>query len=318
MMEYISKAIAFIKTFLMSRLGMGLILTLTAIGYLALALSSGIDALQQGIQEVGIANLFFLSTLSFFSWFVRFGRWRMFFSHLKLSVPMRDDFAIYFAGFSMTMTPAKSGEAVRSVFLAKHGISYKESLAVLVAERFSDFASLAFLALSGLFLFPKAQGAVALIVFFLALVFLLLRFRLDRLFIHFFYKSAEAEKAGNRQNSFQESTKKLLDFRVFLAGLLLGCVAWGVEGVSLFLILRSLGESVSLLQSVFAFAFSLLIGAVTLLPGGVGGTEASLYEILTHFGALESAASLATLLIRLLTLWLSIAVGSVAAHFVTK
>ncbi|CRX38756.1 lysylphosphatidylglycerol synthase transmembrane domain-containing protein [Estrella lausannensis] len=317
-MEFLYKTTALIKRFLMSRLCMGLLMTLTAVGYLALALSNGMDALTEGIREVGITNILLLSALSFLSWFVRFGRWRMFFSHLELSVPMRDDLAIYFAGFSMTMTPAKSGEAVRSLFLAKHGISYKESLAVLVAERFSDFASLAFLALSGLFLFPKAKEAVAIIVLFLALVFLLLRFRLDRLFIHFFYRSAESENKEQDKSSFQACTKKLLDFKIFLGGLILGCVAWGVEGVSLFVILQSLGEGISLLQSVFAFSFSLLIGAVTLLPGGVGGTEASLYEILTHFGAVESAASLATILIRLLTLWLSIAVGSIAAHFVTK
>lgn len=312
------KISAFIQTFIKSRLGMALLLTLTAIGYLALALSNGWEALVQGIEEIGIEKLPFLASLSFLSWFIRLYRWRLFFRHIGKTVPLKEDIAIYFAGFSMTMTPAKSGEAVRSLFLLKHGISYGASLAVLVAERFSDFAALAFLSLAGLFLFPQAKGAIALIVLFLMGIFLLFRFRLDRLFINLFYNSAEEEEKPLKQNTFQNITKELLTFRIFLAGLLLGIIAWGIEGVSLYIMLKFLGEQISLLQSVFSFAFSLLIGAITLLPGGVGGTEASLYEILSSFGASEPSASLATLLIRLLTLWLSIAVGVVASHFVKK
>ena len=52
-----------------------------------------------------------------------------------------------------------------------------------------------------------------------------------------------------------------------------------------------------------------LIGAITLRPGGLGSTEAGTVGLLVLQGVGISAATPATLLIRLMTLWFATAIG---------
>jgi uncharacterized protein (TIRG00374 family) len=79
--------------------------------------------------------------------------------------------------------------------------------------------------------------------------------------------------------------------------------AWSCEAVALFQILAGVKSAVSLLDAGFVFGASTLLGVASMLPGGLGGFEATMLLLLQQLG-LESAAALAaTLLIRLTTLW---------------
>ena len=55
---------------------------------------------------------------------------------------------IYIGGFSLTLAPAKAGEAIRSFYLKSHGVSYGDSLAAFLMERIMDV--LAVLLIAGL------------------------------------------------------------------------------------------------------------------------------------------------------------------------
>ncbi len=76
----------------------------------------------------------------------------------------------------------------------------------------------------------------------------------------------------------------------------LSLVAWGCECLGLWVILRGLEHPASLAVSFFAYAVATVAGAVMMLPGGVGGTEAAMQ----------------TLLVRFATLWFAVIVGALA------
>jgi uncharacterized protein (TIRG00374 family) len=70
-----------------------------------------------------------------------------------------------------------------------------------------------------------------------------------------------------------------------------------------------LGSDLSLSTALFIYAFSILVGALSFLPGGLGGTEASMVTLLILNHVAQPQAVAATVLIRLATLWFAVALG---------
>jgi uncharacterized protein (TIRG00374 family) len=89
-------------------------------------------------------------------------------------------------------------------------------------------------------------------------------------------------------------------------------LAWSAQGLAVWLMCRHNGLSVDVLQATSWYALSMVAGALTTLPAGLGGTEASLVGLLTQQGASTALALLLTMQVRLLTLWLAVAVGLLA------
>ena len=55
-----------------------------------------------------------------------------------------------------------------------------------------------------------------------------------------------------------------------------------------------------------------------MLPGGIGATEGSLTYLLVQKGLSSNDAVTATIIMRLVTLWLSVIIGAIALIFVLK
>jgi uncharacterized protein (TIRG00374 family) len=92
----------------------------------------------------------------------------------------------------------------------------------------------------------------------------------------------------------------------------IGALAWSLEGVSLWLLLKGMGiDAVGIGGATIAHTAAGLLGALTLLPGGLGSTEAGTVGLLALQGVGVAAATPATLLIRLMTLWFATALGVV-------
>ena len=104
--------------------------------------------------------------------------------------------------------------------------------------------------------------------------------------------------------------RQLLQPGLLLQATVIGALAWSLEGVSLWLLLRGMGiEAVGIGGATIAHTAAGLIGALSLLPGGMGSTEAGTVGLLALQGVGVAAATPATLLIRLMTLWFATALG---------
>jgi glycosyltransferase 2 family protein len=86
----------------------------------------------------------------------------------------------------------------------------------------------------------------------------------------------------------------------------------GSEGVAFYYIMHILGRDLSLPTALFIYAFSMLVGALSFLPGGLGGTEATMVALLILNHVAQPQAVAATVLIRLATLWSAVALGVIA------
>lgn len=96
---------------------------------------------------------------------------------------------------------------------------------------------------------------------------------------------------------------------VRVPSLLLGMAAWLAECAAFAWILWALGCAAPAGFSVFAYAGAILAGAASVVPGGLGGMEATIVALLMWRGMDAPTAMASTVLIRLATLWLTVAIG---------
>lgn len=287
---------------------------LSIAGYLALSLWVGYDDVTAGVRAVGVWGILAALGLVLLNYLLRFARWQMYLDHLGHSIPAPISFHIYLAGFALTTTPGKAGEALRSLLLTHWGVPYSHSLAALVAERLSDLAAITLLALLGVFLFPQAAPYVLTAAILLALLALGLGQRARLLAVEDRYAGA-----SDRPRRLLGQTAGMLlaashcsDRYRFSAGLLLALLGWGAEALALWWILALVGIEVDLLHATFIFALAMLAGALTFMPGGLGSSEAVMIGLLVLAGGSPGDAVAATLVLRLCTLWFAVLLGLVA------
>ena len=89
-------------------------------------------------------------------------------------------------------------------------------------------------------------------------------------------------------------------------------VAWGAEALAFYWMLDWLGADISLSFAVFVYSLSMLGGALSFLPGGLGGAEAIMVSLLLFKGMTMPSAIAATVFIRLATLWFAVVIGLIA------
>ncbi len=246
--------------------------------------------------------------LALMSYLLRFLRWHLMLTHLGHHVPLRRQAVIYLAGFGLAMTPGKLGETVRSAYLAPLGVPVGHSLAAFFCERLIDLlvvgvlASLAMAHLLGDPLwFALALACVMGTV-------LLLRSRLMPLLASRQGQGMLARITDDGANALH----RLLRGRVLWASFGLGLLAWAGQGLGLWLALSASGLSQPVGQTIGSYALSLLAGALSFIPGGLGATEATLMLLLERQGVAVAEAASAALVSRGLPLWTGVLVGLLA------
>jgi uncharacterized protein (TIRG00374 family) len=89
-------------------------------------------------------------------------------------------------------------------------------------------------------------------------------------------------------------------------------VAWASQGISLVIIIGALGFEVSPLFIVGIYCLSILVGAASFIPGGIGVTEGSIVLLLTSLGMEPALAIAASIVSRLVTFWFAMVLGLLA------
>lgn len=246
-----------------------------------------------GLQAVALCLLNYL---------LRGLRWRLWMAHYGRPMKLTDALRLYLAGYTFTPTPGNIGEAARGLLLARHPLSAAQSLAIFGAERLADLLCLLLLclpvawwlaALAGPGLTFGLIGLAALAVLAAAALFFKFRETLLRRFVW-----------------LQEAWGCLATRPLLWLGLSL--VAWAAQGLAVWLLCREAGLSVTALEATGFYAVAMVGGALSLLPAGLGGMEALLTALLVAQGASAALALGITVQVRLVTLWLAVAIGALA------
>ncbi|MEQ5801234.1 lysylphosphatidylglycerol synthase transmembrane domain-containing protein [Halomonas sp. H10-9-1] len=283
-------------------------------GYLAFSLWGGWEEVVAAFVQIGLLGTLIALSLSLVNYGLRFGRWQLYLSQLGHRVPWSPSLRIYLSGFALTTTPGKAGEAFRGVLLKQRGVPFPATFAAFISERLSDLVAIVLLTLVGLAQYPQARGIVLAGVLGIGVVLACLSSQtlLDRL-----HRWASARQ-GKLMALVAHASEMLGGARrCHRPGLLgvatvISVVAWGAEALAFYWMLGWLGADISLSFAIFVYALSMLAGALSFLPGGLGGAEAVMVSLLVLKGMTMPAAIAATVFIRLATLWFAVVIGLVA------
>ena len=289
-------------------------IVVAALGYLAFSLWGGWRDVAAAAARVGLVGAATLLGLSCVNYAMRFMRWQLYLKVLGHPQPWRPSLLIYIAGFALTTTPGKVGEAVRSLFLKTRGVDLAHSGAAFVSERLSDLLAVAILCSLGWNIYPPLRLLIGIGLLLIGLAFLLML--QDRLLVR--WQRVVAGRTGRVAATLGlvfrllHSARRCHEPRILLAATALSLVAWSAEAYGLHLLLQLLEVDVSPTFAFFTYAVSMLAGALSFMPGGLGGTEATMTALLIWGGSSHPVAIAATVFIRLTTLWFAVALGVVA------
>ncbi|MEW6531852.1 MAG: lysylphosphatidylglycerol synthase transmembrane domain-containing protein [Thermodesulfobacteriota bacterium] len=288
-----------------------------AVFYAAATLASDYHTTIKALASFPLKLLFLVLLLVVVGWVMRGWRFAYYLAQVGHKLPFGYALEVFLASFALTGTPGKMGEAAKGVFLKEdYGISFTRVVGILVVERLMDLWGVLLLASFSFLLFSEWREA-----FFIcaaAVVFGGIFLSMERVYRPVLEKVERIRVLAwpaQKLLGVLLTGRELMTLRVFLVGLVVSTVAWGLESVSLYLVLRGLDLSATLLEANFAYSFSTLLGALSMLPGGIGGTEAGMVGILAFLGISYSSALPAVLLIRVCTLWFAILVGIVFMAF---
>ena len=92
-------------------------------------------------------------------------------------------------------------------------------------------------------------------------------------------------------------------------------LAWSLQGFAFYYLMHAIGFELALPLAMGIYAIGLLAGALSMIPGGIGATEAAMGLLLAAAGAKPQIAVIAPLISRLSTLWFAVALGLVASSW---
>lgn len=251
------------------------------------------------------------------NYLVRFVRWHYYLRVLGLSVPAGESFLVFLAGFALTVTPGKLGEAVKALLLREsRGIPAARTAPIVIAERFTDLVGLLLLAGVGVFTFEVDRRFLVAGVALIALGLLVVSVEsIARVFLRLAARVPGVRGLAPKLEEFYRSTATLLRPGPLVGAVVLSVVSWWFECVAFWLVVRGFpGASVDMQAATFIYATMTVAGALSFLPGGLGVTEAGMLALLGKLaiGAGRSVAAAATFVTRLCTLWFAVAVGLLA------
>ena len=284
--------------------------------YGALALYFGWDNIIQELRRFPPLSLVLLAGLSFLNYGLRFWRWEIYLKALDAQLSFRESLSLYFATYVMVITPGKIGEVFKAGILKERfEVSLSKGIPIIVAERIYDFLAVLILAITGLFFWPGSfTGLTTGLVAASGIPVLLYLFQRPQIRHFLVAKASKSPLLAKHSLGLEESLESLgilLRPSQTVFSITLSTVAWFCECAGLWLVCSGLEVQIPVGQSVFVYAAGTLVGSLSFLPGGLGGTEATIIWLLSSLQITGATGAAVALLVRLFTLWLAVIIGLV-------
>ena len=272
------------------------------------------------LKRIGIQGALIILGLSLVNYVLRFARYHWLMKHIGDQVPTLPNFLYYLSGFALTTTPGKAGESIRYLYLKPFKVPFEHAIAVLLTERLFDLLAVWFLALLGLWAYEDYRWVIVVTAALCSIAVLLVQQPFLLRFLRANTLSAqEIDDPEKRENFLQKvcrfgadtltRTKQLLGIKPFCIGLALGVVSWGAEAIGFVYLLDLLGYDLNPMIVAAIYAAAMLIGAISFLPGGLGGAEITMHLLLLSLAVSEADSVAATLICRIATLWFAVLIG---------
>ncbi len=287
--------------------------------YLIWSIWGGRNGLVEALHEFNWWYLLLLLLLSLGNYLIRFIKWQYYLKVLGLKVPTRDSLLIHMSGLGLSITPGKLGEVVKSLYLKK-GFNHPivKTAPIVLADRLTDVMALVIMSAIGVAGFGYGQDIIWTVAALVATLFLIIIIRpLGKSAINLLSRLPIINKKVEKLNELYDSSYVLLYPTRIILPLIISIISWSFEAVGFYFVFVSFGIK-GFLAPFFIYSFSTIVGAVSMLPGGLGATEGTITGLMKMLNIDLGIASLATMIIRATTLWFAVLIGLICLIIVEK
>lgn len=276
---------------------------------------SDFNIIYNKITNFKIIYLPLILSLVSVSWLVLFFRWTILLKKVNVSLPLRSSFVIYLSSFSLSATPGQLGELIKSQLLKnKFNIPVAKTAPLVIIERLYDLTGAMFVSILGLWFLGVGIHIIIILSICLVVIFLLLRSRTA------FNKILNLVKNMKFLSKFIESISESYDTihlslnrKTLFLSILSSITYWFIVGIAAYFVLKAVGiDDINYVNVVSIYSSSVILGAASFIPGGIGVTEGSIAGLLNLNGVDISIAFVLGILIRIFTLWYSVLIGFIA------
>jgi conserved hypothetical protein len=270
-------------------------------------------------QVSSIIPLLVIMTIT--SWMIRYYRWYYLLEKESKRKNFISGILPYIAGFAFTATPGKLGELVRVRYFSHVGHKPQNVVSVFIIERTSDLLAVLLLSCTALIhshLFFLAIGFVSVIILFLAFAYTYER--QCKLIPYYLYRKNIKRFA----RALMILIKGIVNSRLFLRprdimfSLCIGLVAWGLLSYTFIILLSCIDIDIPISKAISIYPLSMLAGAASMLPGGMGSTESAITYLLMQHQVTAHLAIMVAIIIRIITLWMAIFLGIISMMICEK
>lgn len=282
--------------------------------YMGIVAWSGSEATLEALRQIGLGTAALGTLIASSAYLLRFARWDLLLRSMQHRLPFIVHLRIYLSGLALTTTPGKIGETIRTTLLLPRGVSIPHSLAAFIADRLSDVLAVALLGVVAGRVGRQHQTVLELLTGFVLVGSLLLGlFVRSTCWNQLFARAATSNWFGRALVATNRSLTVWAQLwsvpRVAVCAAL-AFVAYGMQALVFHAYVAAVGAQVPAFTCIAIFASSTLIGAASMVPGGLGAMETSLVYQLIGAGATRDEAVAAVLATRLSTLWTGVLLGS--------
>lgn len=294
-----------------------LVILFAVVVYLIMGIYADFGSLLTAIEKFNWVFIPLMIILVIIAYFIRFLKWSLFLKSADVHLKLKDNLFVFFSGMGMIITPAKVGEIWKGWLIRDiNGEKLSKTVPVVITDRVTDVIGLVILSLLGILYYKEGIYILAALLLIFAAFFVAIKSeKISGMVISILEK--RAGKYSKDIKTMHATFLQLMHPKNMVGLSFLSAFAWFFECLALYFVILGFGQSLSVLLSTFVFSFASLIGAISMIPGGLGIAEATISGMLQYFGLTSVDSVGVAIIIRFGTLWFGAILGFLI-HFIFK
>ena len=295
-----------------------LVLVAVVVIYAIFLFISDFSIISEKISNFKINYLPLILLLVSVSWIPMIVKWHFLLKNCEIDVPLRKSIAVFFAGIAFEITPGQIGSLIKSQLLkTSSNIPRTKTVPIIVAEKVYDLIGAILASIIGIIILGMDFYLIIIAILALAVIFFFMFYRpASEIFFKRITKTKFFSKYIDNMSEFHAIIQKSTNVKAATICILLGVTYWFIISAAAYYTLIAFDINVLDYLTVLAiYTTSILLGAISFVPAGIGVAEGSIAGLFTLNGIDVSTALILSVMIRVLTLWFSVSVGFIALKF---
>ena len=295
-----------------------LILTATIILYAIFLFLADFNLIQEKISNFKINYLPIILILVTLSLIPIFIRWHFLLKNCEINIPLTKSIAVFLSGMAVDITPGQIGALMKSQILKiSSNIPRTKTAPIVFIEKLYDLIGAIIAAAMGIIILGMESYLIIIPILVLTIIFFFMYYRpASKLFFKRITKTKFFSKYVENISEFDKIIQKSTTVKITTICVLLAVTYWFIISAAAYYTLIAFDINIlDYLKVLAIYATSALLGAISLVPGGIGITEGTLVGLLTLEGIGVSTALILSVMIRIFILWYPVCLGLLSLKF---